>query len=206
MGRIVALRDQLTLNLSRLFRHAALVCVVGIVPMLALLIFSRSVGVLWHAVVFFGLFNGPSLGYGYDLGTRISPCSATSTLVATFGITAGASVVPFLASFTWYITGWAFFLPLFVAACHAIPYVLLRRLKLLHRPVSSMRKRPGAEGDDASIAAPTPTFRAPPSPSAGWSSTGSHFDDEEEEQEEEEQERRETARMANGARAEAEMT
>lgn len=90
LGRVVGLRDQLTLTLARLYRHAAAVCVGGASSMLVLLAFSRSTTMLWVTVAAFGLFTGPALGYGYDMNTRVSPNPATSTTVAQFGITAGA--------------------------------------------------------------------------------------------------------------------
>lgn len=90
LGRVVGLRDQLTLTLARLFRHLSALCAGGAMTMFLLLVSSRSTAVLWITVVSFGLFTGPALGYGYDLSTRVSPHPATSTMVAEFGITAGA--------------------------------------------------------------------------------------------------------------------
>lgn len=93
LGRVVGLRDQLTLTLSPLYRHAAAVGIGGAAAMLVLLVSNRSTAMLWVTVVVFGVFNGPALGYGYDLTTRVSPNPATSTMVAQFGITAGARCV-----------------------------------------------------------------------------------------------------------------
>lgn len=90
LGRVIGLRDQLTLTLVRLYRHAAALCAAGALAMFALLVFNRSTKMLWITVTAFGLFTGPLLGYGYDLSTRVSPNPATSTAVAQFGITAGA--------------------------------------------------------------------------------------------------------------------
>ena len=95
-------------------------------------------------------------------------------MVAMFGITAGASIVPFLASFTWSITGLAFFLPLFIVASHAIPLLLVRETKRLHGVVSIRRS---SHIDASSVATPTPTFGAPPSPTSCWSPAGSHSDE-----------------------------
>ncbi len=93
LGRVIGLRDQLTLTLVRLYRHATVLCVGGAAAMLVLLVSSRSTVTLWITVTVFGLFTGPLLGYGYDLSTRVSPFPATSTAVAQFGITAGARYV-----------------------------------------------------------------------------------------------------------------
>lgn len=90
LGRVVGLRDQMTLTLVRLYRHAAALCAAGAAAMFVLLVFNRSTVMLWITVVAFGIFTGPLLGYGYDLSTRVSPNPATSTAVAQFGITAGA--------------------------------------------------------------------------------------------------------------------
>ncbi|CAN0166954.1 unnamed protein product [Ectocarpus sp. 4 AP-2014] len=179
LGRVLGLRDQLTLTLARLYRHAAFLCVGGAGAMFVLLVSSRSTAMLWVTVLTFGLFNGPVLGYGYDLSTRVSPNPATSSTIAEFGITAGASVVPFLVSLPWYITGWAFLLPLLVGLSHVVPFVLLRDLQLLHGTSSSRRLQPSVEEceDRSQAAAPTPTFGAPPSPESLWSPTGSDFDE-----------------------------
>ncbi|CAM9594628.1 unnamed protein product [Pylaiella littoralis] len=184
-GRIIGLRDQRTLTLAPLYRHAAAVGVGGASVMLVLLVSSRSTAMLWVTVVAFGLFSGPALGYGYDMSTRVSPNPAASTMVAQFGITAGASVVPLLVSFPWWVTGWAFFLPLLVAVSHAVPYVLVRKIRKLHGESSSRRPCSLGDGDDISQIAPTPTFGArptPSSPSAAQSPTGSYFEGEGDEQ------------------------
>eukprot|EP00752_Nemacystus_decipiens_P010276 g9158.t1 len=175
LGRVIGLRDQLTLTLVRLYRHAAALCAAGAFAMFVLLVFNRSTKMLWITVTAFGLFTGPLLGYGYDLSTRVSPNPVTSTAVAQFGITAGASVVPFLVSFPWYVTGWAFFLPLLVGVSHVIPFVLIRDTRALHGAANSRRPEPVEEGDNISQAAPTPTFGAPPSPPSLWSPAGSYF-------------------------------
>lgn len=180
LGRVIGLRDQRTLTLPRLYRHAMVLCVGGAVAMLVLLVFNRSGEALWPMVITYGVFNGPTLGYGYDLTTRVSPNPVTSTAVAMFGITSGASVVPFLASFLWDVTGWAFVLPLFVVISHVIPCFLVVHLKRQHSSgLASNRRR--ADEEDVSLPAPTPTFGAPPSPVSGWSPTGSFFEGEEEE-------------------------
>lgn len=90
-------------------------------------------------------------------------------------------MVPFLVSFPWYLTGWAFFLPLLVVASQVIPYVLMRRTRKLHGAANS-RRPPASVGDGDEIAhvAPTPTFGAPPSPPSLWSPTSSYFEGEEE--------------------------
>ncbi|CAN0001068.1 unnamed protein product [Laminaria digitata] len=174
LGRVIGLRDQLTLALARLFRHVTILCVGGMVAMVVLLFLYRFQWVTWVSVVVYGCFTGPALGYAYDLSTRVSPRPETSAVVAMFGITAGASIVPFLASFTWSVTGLAFFLPLFIVASHAIPLLLVRDTKRLHGVVSIRRT---SHIDAASLPTPTPTFGAPPSPTSCWSPTGSHFDE-----------------------------
>ena len=174
LGRVIGLRDQLTLALARLFRHVTILCVGGTAAMVFLLFLYRFKPVVWVSVMVYGCFTGPALGYAYDLSTRVSPRPETSAMVAMFGITAGASIVPFLASFAWNVTGLAFFLPLFIVTSHAVPLVLLLETKRLHGVVSIRRS---SQIDAASVATPTPTFGAPPSPTSCWSPAGSHFDE-----------------------------
>lgn len=183
VGRLISLRDQRTLTLARLYRHLTIVAALGAVTMLILLIAFWKDLVLWFTVLTFGLFNGPTLGYCYDLSTRVSPNPSTSTAVAMFGLTLGDSLVPFLASSFWWVTGGAFFLPVFLVASHAIPWFLVRETVQMHAAVAGSR-RGSFRGDVSSyssrhsVAAPTPTFGAPPSPTANWSPAGSQLAEE----------------------------
>lgn len=59
--------------------------------------------------------------------------------------------------------------------------------------------------DTSSLAAPTPTFGAPPSPNSAWASASSQLDEDENFGDEEER-RQGGVEMANAARANAVMT
>lgn len=175
LGRIIGLRDQRTLTLPRLYNHAQLCCFGGMLAVAVLVLGYKFI--LWIPVLAYGVCNGPLLGYGYDLSTRISTNPETSSTVAMFGITAGASIVPFLTSCLWDVTGQPNFLPLIILASHAVPLALFHNLKNItgtagvsNRRMALATAAAAAENDRGSsmtaMVAKTPTFGAPPSPSS----------------------------------------
>ncbi|CAM9623456.1 unnamed protein product, partial [Sphacelaria rigidula] len=67
LGRLLALRDQQTLTLVRLYRHLTIVAALGAAAMAILLFFVWAKdSLLWCTVIAFGFFHGPTLGYCYD--------------------------------------------------------------------------------------------------------------------------------------------
>lgn len=174
VGRLVGLRLQRSLTLQRAYWQLMVFCVGGFAAALAWLVIKGSTGVLWAMVIVFGVFNGPALGYCYDLSGRISPNPGNAAAVAMFGVGAGASVVPVLVSWSWELTTSPYTLPLWLFVSHAIPLWLVLETRSKHRTGS---RRPFGE-DGSSVAAPTPSFGAPPSPTSGWSPAGSAFEEE----------------------------
>ena len=56
---------------------------------------------LWIAVAAYGFFNGPTVGYCYDLVNRLTIATEKGMSIVMFGLNFGASLVPFLMSEIW---------------------------------------------------------------------------------------------------------
>lgn len=69
--------------------------------MLLVLWFPSSGTALWVGVAFYGLFNGPCVGYCYDLNNRITYPSEQSMSIVMFGLNFGASLVPYITTLVW---------------------------------------------------------------------------------------------------------
>jgi hypothetical protein len=66
--------------------------------MLLILWFPDSGECLWIGVAFYGLFNGPCVGYCYDLNNRITYPTEKSMSIVMFGLNFGASLVPYITT------------------------------------------------------------------------------------------------------------
>lgn len=180
LGRLISLRDQRTLTLARLYRHLAFVSLMGAVAVLMHFVFLSHGVMLWTPFIVLGVFNGPALGYCFDLSTRVSPNPATSTAVTVFGLTLGASLLPFLVSAAWDMTGWSVLLPLFLIMSHTVAFYLVLDTRRLHSAVAGSRRAFGFSDDPSAHSAvlPTPTFGAPPSPMSVCGSIAYHCEEE----------------------------
>ena len=69
--------------------------------MLLIIWFPNNTESLWIGVAFYGLFNGPCVGYCYDLNNRITYPSEASMAIVMFGLNFGASLVPYITSMIW---------------------------------------------------------------------------------------------------------
>ena len=69
--------------------------------MLLIIWFPKNPESLWIGVAFYGLFNGPCVGYCYDLNNRITYPSEASMAIVMFGLNFGASLVPYATSIIW---------------------------------------------------------------------------------------------------------
>ena len=69
--------------------------------MLLILWFPKNPESLWIGVAFYGLFNGPCVGYCYDLNNRITYPSEASMAIVMFGLNFGASLIPYITSLIW---------------------------------------------------------------------------------------------------------
>lgn len=105
VGRLAGVYDQRFLTNQSLPTHLSVFLVGGSIAMLLVVWFPNSGSALWIGVAFYGLFNGPCVGYCYDLNNRITYPTEKSMSVVMFGLNFGASLVPYITSFVWNATG-----------------------------------------------------------------------------------------------------
>lgn len=101
IGRLAGVYDQRFLTNKTLPVHLSVFCVGGFLSMLLILWFPNNSQSFWVGVAFYGLFNGPCVGYCYDLNNRITYPTENSMSIVMFGLNFGASLVPYLTTLVW---------------------------------------------------------------------------------------------------------
>lgn len=101
VGRLAGVQDQRFLTNDSLPVHLTVLCIGGFLSMLLVLWFPDSVDCLWIGVAFYGLFNGPCVGYCYDWNNRITYPTEKSMSIVMFGLNFGASLVPYITAYIW---------------------------------------------------------------------------------------------------------
>ena len=101
VGRLAGVQDQRFLTNQTLPQHLSMFCTGGFLAMLLVFLFPHSSDALWIGVAAYGLFNGPCVGYCYDLNNRITYPSEKSMAIVMFGLNFGASLVPYITSVAW---------------------------------------------------------------------------------------------------------
>lgn len=101
VGRLAGVIDQSFLTNKTLPIHLSLLSTGGVLSMLLILWYPNSKDMLWVGVAFYGLFNGPCVGYCYDWNNRITYPSEASMAIVMFGLNFGASLVPYTTTLIW---------------------------------------------------------------------------------------------------------
>lgn len=101
IGRLAGVQDQRFLTNTTLPIHLSILCVGGFLAMMLILIFPDSSDCLWIGIAFYGLFNGPCVGYCYDWNNRITYPTEKSMSIVMFGLNFGASLVPYSTAMIW---------------------------------------------------------------------------------------------------------
>ena len=108
VGRLLGLQDQITLKRSgtskHVYVHLSLWLLIGTFGMILVVLFNRRPWAFWLGVAFYGLGNGPCVGYVYDLVNRMTMVSETGMSIVMFGLNFGASLVPYLTTVVWDFT------------------------------------------------------------------------------------------------------
>ena len=125
LGRLIGVADQQFINTKSLINHLSLFLIGGFISISLVLIFPKNGDCLWIAVAFYGLWNGPCLGYCYDLNNRITYSTEKSMSIVMFGLNFGASLVPYLTTVVWNRFGGPITLPVVVFISMFIPLPLL---------------------------------------------------------------------------------
>jgi predicted MFS family arabinose efflux permease len=131
IGRLAGVVDQLFMTNKTLPIHLSVLCVGGFLSMLIILWFPDSAEALWIGVAFYGLFNGPCVGYCYDWNNRITQPTEASMSIVMFGLNFGASLVPYITSLIWDVGGGPKTLIVTIFLSMFIPLPLLHVTKYL---------------------------------------------------------------------------
>ena len=99
--------------------------------MLLILWFPTNAQAFWVGVAFYGLFNGPCVGYCYDLNNRITYPTENTMSIVMFGLNFGASLVPYLTTLVWNNGGGPNTLIVTIFLSMFIPLPLLHTTKYL---------------------------------------------------------------------------
>ena len=121
LGRLVGIFDQIRLSTERLYLHVYIQLWLGAIGMALVVAFPMSGPSLWTGVIVYGFFNGPTIGYIYDLCNRTTKASEKGMSIIMFGLNIGASLVPFLVSFTWENGAGPMTLPTTIMLSHLFP-------------------------------------------------------------------------------------
>jgi len=133
LGRLLVIQDLRFVTNQSLPWHLAIFSLFGIAASGVLLLFPINVLCLWIAVPAYGFFNGPLLGYSYDLNNRLTDQSELSTSIIMMFLNLGASVVPFCSSLLWKEMGpRTLFLILFISMV-VQPFLLVLALSFSYR-------------------------------------------------------------------------
>ena len=157
VGRLAGLQDQRHLTLPRLYRHSTILFISGALAAALILIFQDSAFVLWAGVAAYGLYNGPTVGYCYDLNNRVTDPSEMGMSVVMFGLNFGASIVPYLISWIWDATGLPQTLIVVIMLSHLVPYPLMLNAKRISE-AKKRKERAAALNPNLADTRSTPSF------------------------------------------------
>lgn len=157
IGRLAGLQDQRHLTLPRLYRHSTILFLCGASAAAAIMCFQNSAFVLWTGIAAYGVFNGPTVGYCYDLNNRVTIPSEMGMSVVMFGLNFGASIVPYAISWIWDYTGWSQTLIVIVMLSHVFPYPLMLNAKRIEE-ANKRKLREEAVAPRLSDTRSTPSF------------------------------------------------
>ena len=129
IGRLCGVYDQAYVNNTTLPIHLFVLSAAATMAMVSMLVFHGRAIALWLGLAFFGLFNGPCVGYCYDMNNRLTSPSEESMAIVMLGLNMGASIVPWLVSVAWDISGNPYTLVWAGALCNALPLLPIFFLK-----------------------------------------------------------------------------
>ncbi|CAM9780623.1 unnamed protein product [Ectocarpus fasciculatus] len=148
IGRLAGIQDQRHLALSRLYRHLTVLFLGGTTAAAAILVLQNSAFVLWTGIAAYGLCDGPTMGYCYDLNNRMTIPSEMGTSVVMLGQNFGASIAPYVISWVWDYTDWAQILIVIIMLSHLVPYPFMLNAK---RVEEANKRRLGEESMSSSL-------------------------------------------------------
>jgi len=106
VGRLVGLQDQIKIkNDLQLYDHLSLFLLGGTLSMLLTICAPDNVWLFWISIIGYGFFNGPCVGYCYDINNRLTNPSEKGMSIVMFGLNFGASMIPYSTAEIWDVTG-----------------------------------------------------------------------------------------------------
>ena len=129
IGRLCGVYDQAYVNNTTLPIHLFVLSAAATMAMLSIAVFHGHSTALWLGLAFFGIFNGPCVGYCYDMNNRLTSPSEESMAIVMLGLNMGASIVPWLVATVWDATGSPYTLIWAGVLCNALPMVPIFFLK-----------------------------------------------------------------------------
>jgi predicted MFS family arabinose efflux permease len=149
IGRLMGVYDQRFVNNRTLPVHLFTLSGGATLAMMMIVVLPHSAVALWMGLSFFGLFNGPCVGYCYDMNNRLTSPSEESMSIVMLGLNMGASVVPWLSSLLMsafdnpYVLIWII---LFANALPMIPVFFLKSMS--YDPAVNPYLRVGGSDDE----------------------------------------------------------
>lgn len=131
IGRLAGVQDQRFLTNKTLPIHLSILLLGGFLAMLLILWFPENAESLWIGVAAYGLFNGPCVGYCYDMNNRVTYPTEKSMSIVMFGLNFGASLVPYLTTLVWNNGGGPRTLIVVIFLSMFVPLPLLHTVKYL---------------------------------------------------------------------------
>ena len=175
VGRLVGLKDQMDITTPRLYKHIYIFLIGGVLTMITMAMFTGSAMVLWVTVGFYGFFNGPVVGYCYDLNNRITIATEKSMSIVMFGLNFGASLVPYFMSLVWDVWGPKTLVAVVLLSMFIpIPFLALTKEVAYDVKLTKARAKMGRGGDGSSAK------KRPVQDGGGYEALGTRDLDEEE--------------------------
>jgi predicted MFS family arabinose efflux permease len=133
VGRLIGIQLQRSISLGKLYGESLALFIAGAVAILFLPLFPHSQVVLWLCVSIYGVVNGPTVGYAYDLNNRLTVPSETGMSIVMFGLNCGSSFIPFSISKVWSTVDSPEVLSYFVLASQLLPIPALLMVRQIQR-------------------------------------------------------------------------
>jgi len=125
VGRLLGVYDQRFVTNTTLPVHLFAHALGATISMAMIIFFPHRSLALWMGIAFFGLFNGPCVGYCYDLNHRLTQATDMSMVIVMLGLNFGASVVPYCITQLWHWTKTPWSLMWSCLATNALPLLLV---------------------------------------------------------------------------------
>jgi hypothetical protein len=119
------------------------------------LLVAVNTAALWVGIASYGFFNGPTVGYCYDLVNRLTVPSEKGMSIVMFGLNFGASLVPYIMSDVWDAGAGPATLSVTIFLSMLVPLPLLFLTKLFRNDRSAYEAIPTSDNEPIATDAAT---------------------------------------------------